>query len=133
MARPEYKPTAAQRRQVAVLAAAKMSEEKIAAVLGISRPTLRKHFAEELTGGKAKRNAAVLMAIYKQALTGNVSAQRLWVKVAGIDLPDFDAPEDREPRPAPKGKKEQAAAEALTAGQGSEWGDDLEFKGTRLN
>lgn len=133
MARPEFKPTPAQRRQVSVLAAAKMSEERIAAVIGISRVTLRKHFAEELTGGKAKRNAAVLQAIYKQALSGNVSAMRLWVKVSGLDMPDLlEQPEQTEDD-APLGKKDQAQRDALNAGKGSEWGDDLAFGGRRLN
>lgn len=136
MARPEFKPTAAQRRQVAVLAAAKMAEDQIAASVGISRPTLRKHFTEELASGKAQRNAAVIQAIYKQALAGNVSAQRLWVKVAGLDSPALPGKSEGSSVPvtSKRGKKEieQENAESV-GGDGSDWGDDLAFGGARLN
>ncbi|WP_188260714.1 hypothetical protein [Azospirillum tabaci] len=139
MARPEFKPTPAQRRQVSILAAAKVSEVDIAAALDIARGTLRKHFAQELKTGKSKRNAAVIQAIYKQALSGNVSAQRLWVKVAGLDVPSFpnfgDEPEEKPvktTKPKSVGKKQAAQEAAVTAGTGTEWGDDLAFNG-RVN
>ena len=45
----------------------------------ITRPTLRKHFADELTTGAAQRNAAVLKQLYRTAMDGNVAALRLWL------------------------------------------------------
>ena len=77
--RPQFQPTNEQREQCAILAAGRMSEENIAAALGVSRPTLRKHFAHELTTGAAQRNAAVLLALYATALAGNVAAARTWL------------------------------------------------------
>ena len=77
--RPQFQPTNEQREQCAILAAGRMSEENIAAALGVSRPTLRKHFAHELTTGAAQRNAAVLLALYETAVAGNVAAARTWL------------------------------------------------------
>lgn len=47
--RPEYKPTDEQRETVRALVAAGVPKTEIAAKLGISRVTLRKHFGGELT------------------------------------------------------------------------------------
>ena len=58
--RPPFKPTAAMRRQVEELRSCGMSEDSIARVIGISTPTLQKHFAEELLNGSAKKRAEVL-------------------------------------------------------------------------
>ena len=77
--RPQFQPTPEQRSQCAILAAGRMSEENIAAALGVSRPTLRKHFADELTTGAAQRNAAVVVQLYRAAMDGNVAALRLWL------------------------------------------------------
>ena len=77
--RPQFQPTNEQRETCSILAAGQMSEEAIASVFGITRPTLHKHFAAELTQGAAKRNAAVLLALYETAVAGNVAALRLWL------------------------------------------------------
>ena len=77
--RPQFQPTPDQREQCAILAAGRMAEAEIAEVFGISRPTLRKHFADELTTGAAKRTAAVLLALYETAVAGNVAAARTWL------------------------------------------------------
>ena len=77
--RPQFQPTNEQRETCSILAAGQMSEEAIASVFGITRPTLRKHFADELTTGAAKRNAAVLLALYETAVAGNVAAARTWL------------------------------------------------------
>jgi hypothetical protein len=51
--RPPFKPTKGQREDVVLLVSCGTSEEVIAGVLGISRPTLREHFEFELTNGGA--------------------------------------------------------------------------------
>ena len=61
--RPQFQPTPEQRSQCAILSAGRVAEADIAAVFGITRPTLHKHFAAELTQGAAQRNAAVLLAL----------------------------------------------------------------------
>ena len=77
--RPQFHPTNEQRDQCATLSAGRMPEEAIAAVFGITRPTLHKHFAAELTQGAAERTAAVLLALYEMAVAGNVAAARTWL------------------------------------------------------
>ena len=77
--RPQFQPTPEQRSRCSILSAGRMPEEAIASVFGITRPTLRKHFADELTTGAAKRNAAVLLALYETAVAGNVAAARTWL------------------------------------------------------
>ena len=48
MARPVWTPTDAQRRQAETMAAYGIPEADIARVLGVSKPTLRKHCGTEL-------------------------------------------------------------------------------------
>ncbi|RDJ05271.1 hypothetical protein [Rhizobium grahamii] len=52
--RPEYTPTDDEREKVRVLKASGMSQEAIAEAIGISVPTLAKHFTSELDRGTAK-------------------------------------------------------------------------------
>src|SRR5580704_3364412 len=56
MARPVWTPTDAQRRQAETMAANGIPEVDIARVLGVSKPTLRKHCGIELdTGARRAR------------------------------------------------------------------------------
>jgi len=108
--RPQFQPTNEQRSQCAILAAGRMPEDDIAAAIGVSRPTLRKHFADELTTGAAKRNAAVLLALYATALAGNVAAARTWLA------------RQADEQGALLGKKAQREADAAEAPPGA-WAD----------
>lgn len=74
MGRPAFKPSEAQRRQVAAWAGAGASHWDIARALGISRPTLRAHMHHELTAGAARRRMEVLLGLYLAARRGRVSA-----------------------------------------------------------
>lgn len=116
MARPEFKPTARMRRSVSIAAGAGVTHEEIALGMGISRPTLAKHFAYELTTGAYKRRQEVLDAMFKAAKKGNVAAQKAYValapKIAAPTLPTDSAPQ---------GKKEQANADAVVAQKGTDW------------
>lgn len=116
--RPAFKPTAAQRRKVSVAAGAGMSHEEIALGLGIARNTLEKHFEQELSVGAYSRRLEVLDAMHRTAVKGNVAAQKAYVALT----PAMAAP-PAEPE-KPKGKKEQAEADATTAARGTDW-DDL--------
>lgn len=96
-----------------------MSHEEIAIGLGITRPTLEKHFAHELSTGAYQKRLEVIDAMHRSAKKGNVAAQKAYVSMT----PRVAAP----PAPAPAGKaskvgkKEQAEADAQGAQTGTEW------------
>lgn len=113
MARPQFKPTPAQRRKVAIAAGGGMSHEEIALGLGISRPTLEKHFERELSVGAYEKRLEVLVAMHACAKKGNVAAQKAYAALS----PQIASP----PAEKPKGKKEQAQEDAKTAAAGTDW------------
>lgn len=117
--RPEYRPTDDEREKARVLKAGGMTNEAIAEAIGISEPTLRKHFSSELDRGTAKVRADLLMARYRSAMGGNVSAQTKMLELVGASAAEGRM-KDRE-RAAPKpGKKEvqrQAAESVAGAGK----------------
>ena len=65
--RPEYQPTAKQREQVLGDAGVGIPHLAIAARLGISKMTLRKHFVEELQQGQDLANAKVGGFLFQKA------------------------------------------------------------------
>lgn len=126
-----------------------MLHEEIALALGISRPTLRKHYQHELSIGASQCRQAVLQAMFKAA-TGKGSTAAAKVYLAS--LPEFEAPpmpageespvqppappppetaSAPAPRPAKLGKKEQAELDAHSAADGTPW-DELLPRGTPL-
>tara|TARA_R100000657_G_C4656002_1_gene100021 strand:+ start:214 stop:660 length:447 start_codon:yes stop_codon:yes gene_type:complete len=78
--RPEYNRTESDAKNVEALVIAGVPQSRIARVLKISEPTLRKHYREELDISKAKANAIVSQALFKSAKDGNVTAQIFWLK-----------------------------------------------------
>jgi hypothetical protein len=129
MARPSFKPTAAQRRQVAIAAGGGMSHEEIALGMGIARNTLEKHFNSELSTGAYAKRLEVLQAIHAAAKKGNMTAARAYL---AADPRLFAPPavaeqpsEPAEPKKPAVGKKEQANIDAVSAAVGTEWGDLL--------
>lgn len=99
-----------------------MSHEEIALALGISRPTLEKHFEHELSIGAYQRRAEVLTAMHKAATKkGNVAAQKAFLAMG----PELAAPPAPQEPAVPAGKKEQAQVAAERAAHGTEWHDDL--------
>lgn len=113
--RPAFKATAATRRKVEELVSCGMSQDDVARALGISRPTLAKHFEDELSNGTAKKRAEIIGMLYKAAKRGNVTAQRKleeMSRVAGA----AEAVKGRETKEPEPGKKEQEkiAADQVT-------------------
>ncbi len=80
MARPRFAPTPENRKSVLSLIAVGVSQEDIAAVLGIDAKTLRKHFHPELSTGATKANCAVAQRLYQIGMAGNVTALIFWLK-----------------------------------------------------
>lgn len=65
-----------------------MSQREIAVLLGISRPTLKSHFARELELGPIKAKARVLQALFTLATSGRDTTAtifwlRTWLSVPG--------------------------------------------------
>lgn len=108
--RSPFKPTKAQRADVELLKADGWSDERIADLLGISRPTLLKHFSHELRRGRDKVLAENLRNLRKLAKKNSSAARLLFdrLAIAGTLRPDQSTPEE-----APKlGKKEAAQVAA---------------------
>lgn len=83
MARPAYNPTEKERAQVKTLTGMGLILEQISVVIGISVPTLRKHFRKELDAGALEANAAVAQSLYRQATNPekpNAAAGMFWLK-----------------------------------------------------
>lgn len=99
-----------------------MSHEDIALALGISRVTLVKHFAEELTVGACVRRMEVAEAVYKAARKGNVAAARAYGQMGARPGGSTSAPASG----GDEGKKERAQREGAVAQQGTEWESLLE-------
>lgn len=113
--RPAFKPTDEQRETVRVLKAlTALTEAEIAAHLGISTPTLKRHFSQELKQASAAVAADVAIARFAAAMSGKVSAQNKIFEQLGIDAPAA-AGAGRERK---LGKKEQAAEKAKAIGVG---------------
>lgn len=129
MARPPFRPTAAHRRKVAAGVAGGMTQEQIAAAIGITKPTLEKYFRAELDTGAAVKRLEVIDALFAKAKRGNVSAARTlfalqpMVQKSKLDAAPADAGQaDAAPAPAaaPRlGKKEiaQVHAQQVAAGR----------------
>lgn len=122
--RRPYKPNDELREKVRVLKAGGMSNDAIATAIGITIPTLTKHFPVELDCGTAKVRADLLMARYRSAMGGNVTAQTKMLELVGAAAAG-EALKGREAQPAASadvparakklGKKEvqQQAAESV--------------------
>lgn len=95
-----------------------MRQEDIANALGVSVPTLRKHYEAELSAGAAKERMAVLAKVLTAAKKGSTSAARLYLQ----QTPEF-MPVAEEPAPVEEklGKKDQANRDAVGAEAGTGW------------
>lgn len=110
--RPAYAPTDDEREKVRVLKAGGMSNEAIAEAIGISEPTLRKHFSSELDRATAKVRADLMMARYRSAMGGNVAAQNKMIEQVSA----AQVQEKRAPKPEKLGKKEERQLAAQNVG-----------------
>lgn len=121
--RPRHEPTEQQRKQVEMMAGCGLVPDDIARVLGISAPTLRKWYINELETGHIKASAAVAASLYQKAMgkgQGSVTAAIFWLKCR-CGWVDNRSGEDQ------PGKKEVQQAMAQTAARGTSWSDDMEF------
>lgn len=116
--RREYAPTDEDRAKVQVLKAGGMTNEAIAVALGISEPTLRKHFPSELDRATAKVRAEMLMARYHAAKGGNVQAQNKMIELVDASAAGSKIKDREQPARAPKLGKKEAQMQAAEGVQG---------------
>jgi hypothetical protein len=116
--RPRYALSEAHRRIARAMAAYGVPQVEIARSIGVSAPTLRLYYAQELATGGTEAIAKVAESLFRKALgttPQSVTAAIFWLKCrAGW-----------RDQPGEPGKKAQAMAEAKRAGTASDWGDDL--------
>lgn len=101
-----------------------MSHEQIALGLGITKPTLYKHFGEELSTGAAQKRMEAMEALFAAARRGNAAAARTFLAISAAPAPSkppAPAPDAKQPKAERLGKKEQAQADAVGAQAGTEW------------
>jgi hypothetical protein len=114
------------------------AEARFAAALGITGPTLRKHYFFELRSRGVmldRLKAAHLTTLLDQMRAGNVQAIKEMGRIIdrtdaasfglGHDSSDDEADDAPASRPPRLGKKEQKEIAARTAGEGTDWGNDL--------
>lgn len=101
------------------------SHDTIARALGIDDDTLRKHFPEELLNGAAKKRRQAVDMVFKGAKGGNASLIKRLEEMTRASSADVGDDEQSRPKAQKLGKKEAQRQEAIGAGAGTEWGDDL--------
>lgn len=122
--RPGFEPTQRQREDVKLWASDDWTEDRMAAQLGISRNTLRKHFAEEIQYGADKVRTMVLRDLQRSSAAGRTGASAKLLELTekvrppGPPKPDPDGEDPQEP---PLGKKAQAKIDAKTANNTPGW------------
>lgn len=83
MARPPHKASEDARKTVRLLSGFGIPHDQIAAEIGVSPPTLHKHYQEDLDAGTRQANARVAQSLFKKA-TGegsqSVTAAIWWTK-----------------------------------------------------
>lgn len=112
--RKRYAPTPKERAQVKTMAGLGLTHEGICAVIGITPPTLRKYFRDELNVGQHEANAQVAASLYRQAthpIKPNPIVGIFWMK-ARAGWRDHDSPAGM------PGKKEVRQDEAVSVVEG---------------
>lgn len=118
MSRPAFKVTAAKRKSVELMKADGWSDERIAAQIGCSRPTLLKHFAFELEFGADKVRSEQLANLRRMSKR-NVAAAKALLARSDVTPPPGAPPDVKAPK---LGKKEELDA-AAQAPPPDEWGN----------
>jgi hypothetical protein len=74
----EHEPTKNDRKTAQNAAGLGLPHEQIAALIGISDKTLRKHYGKELALGKAQASAHVAKSLFNKATNGDTTAMIWW-------------------------------------------------------
>lgn len=129
--RPPFTPTEEMADKVETGIAMGMTEEQVASSIGCTAPTLKKYFSAWIYKARDRMRLENYWLMRTGARKGNATAQKFIEEhISTLDAADaFKAPAPTEgpvtERPPKLGKKELAVLAAGTAGDGTEWGDDL--------
>jgi hypothetical protein len=135
--RRPFNPTAKHRDRVMLLAAAGIPQLAIAAVLGCCERTLRSCFKIELETGRGVKRGQLVEQLAAAAKRGNVSAMK--ALAAAFDRGEHQEQIAGETAAVRRERAETAVLErpskkaierraALSAGEGTDWGDDLHWQ-----
>lgn len=127
--RPPHVVDDKKRCKVMLLLALQKTEDEIAAVLGITGKTLRKHYSRELRVrdvARLRAEAELWAVLATEAAKGNVSAiDKMFKRWDRLDL--NPAPKKtKAPKAPPVGKKAQADIDAANAHEGGSWSSLLQ-------
>jgi hypothetical protein len=118
--RPPHVPTKETQDLVESLSGFGIPQDEIAKLIGIDPKTLRLHYAEQIELGGIKATAKVAQNLFNMACKPNregLQAAIFWLRVRA----HWSEYTPRPLHPEPLGKKAAAEAEALTAGEGTDW------------
>ncbi len=118
--RPSHVPTVQSRAMVEMTSAFGVPQDDIARLIGITGPTLRLHYFQEIDLGLLKANAKVAQNLFRIACKENregLQAAIFWLRMrAGWKDAAAGAAADGD-----IGKKAAAEIDAKTAHEGTEW------------
>jgi hypothetical protein len=118
--RPPHVPTKDTQDLVESLSGFGIPQDEIAKLIGIDPKTLRAHYAEQIELGGIKATAKVAQNLFNMACKPTregLQAAIFWLRVRA----HWSEYTPRPLQPEPLGKKAAAEAEALTAGEGTDW------------
>lgn len=132
---PAWTPSQEQRDRVAILAGSRFPTAGIALDLGVTVDQLKAACSAELTEGAARKRADVIVAMFKSAAAGNVSAAKAYALLEAVASAPAPAPASRKgqprrdeapaPRPIALGKKAARQVAAVDAEAGTAWANVL--------
>lgn len=124
--RPTHKRSDQSAKTIESMAGFGIPVADIARAIGISEPTLRKHYGSELDLGQIKANTQVAQSLFRRAVSdapNAVTAAIFWLKCRAGWREDSVGP----------GKKEVAREDAMTAERGTSWDKLLDPGSLRVN
>ncbi len=80
MSQAPHEPTEDTLKLARTLSGLGVPQDDIATLIGVSKPTLHKHYREILDKGMAEANAKVAGSLFNQATSGNTAAAIFWMK-----------------------------------------------------
>jgi DNA-binding XRE family transcriptional regulator len=80
MSQAPHKPTDETKKLAKTLSGLGVPQDDIATLIGVTKPTLHKHYRDDLDKGMAEANAKVAGSLFNQAVSGNTAASIFWMK-----------------------------------------------------